>query len=61
MSTQHKIGGRKAQGFAALSRKQRSEAARIGGKACYKNYGRTYLADIGRRGAMVRYGKKEAA
>lgn len=61
MSRKHKLGGAKPKGFAKISLRRRTRIARMGGNAVTVHYGRTYLADLGRRGAAARYGKKEAA
>lgn len=61
MSKQHRIGGKRAKGFAALSKKRRGELASLGGKAVATSMFPGYMAALGRHGAAVRYGKKEAA
>lgn len=54
MSKQHQIGGRRAQGFAALSREERKEMASRGGSTVAKRHGRAHMAKIGSKGGTQR-------
>lgn len=47
MSRRHRIGGSKARGFAAISRKRRTEIATMGGHACCAKHGSAHMAKIG--------------
>jgi hypothetical protein len=54
MAKQHKIGGRRAQGFASLSAKKRRELASSGGQTCVAMHGREHMAALGAKGGSAR-------